>query len=191
MIDLLTVYAKTQKGVRKRNALLVTLLSPLQSRILGYIDGKANVKNLITKFDNVNIDDIERALNALLQNDYIRIVDVTKADWLPTENFTPMIIEEFSDFDEIEAFEQQQTKKQADVETKQKAEAKVKAKLEAEAKIEAERKAKEEAHRLEAERKAKAAAEEKARIEAEKARAKAEAEEKARLEAERKAKAEA
>ncbi len=198
MIDILTVYAKTQKGIRKRNALLVTLLSPMQSRILGQIDGKANVKDLIAKFDNASVDDIERALNTLLQNGYIRIVDVTKAEWLPTENFTPMIIEEFSDFDEIMAKEQAETQKQAESEARQKAdvarqqaEAKVKAKLEAEAKVEAERKAKEETKRLEAERKAKEA-EEKARAKAE-AEAKVEAERKAkeeakRLEAERKAK---
>ncbi len=182
-MDLLAVYSKTSKGIRKRSAVIISLLSPLQSRVLAQIDGKSNVKTILNNFDNVNFDDFERALNALLENGYIRLITISQAEWIPTTNFTPMIIEEFSDFEEVSAKEQENEKKQTELKEKEKAEA---ARVKAEAKV----KAKLEAERLEAERKAKEAAEQKAREEADR-KAKQEAEERARIEAEERAKAEA
>ncbi len=183
-MDLFAIYSKTPKGIRKRNSMLGSLLSPVQSKVLALIDGKATIKMVLNKLDNVNIDDFERVINTLQQNGYIETTKVDPAEWLPTANFTPMIIEEFSSLDEVAAKEQQSKQKESDQKAeaaRARAEAKVKAELDAERKA---REAEEAHKKQETERKAKEAAEQKARIEAEQ-RAKAEAE---RIAAEQKAK---
>ncbi len=183
-MDLFAIYSKTPKGIRKRNSMLGSLLSPVQSKVLALIDGKATVKMVLNRLDNVNIDDFERVINTLQQNGYIETTRVEPAEWLPTANFTPMIIEELSSLDEVVSKEQQSKQKENDQKVeaaRARAEAKVKAELEAERKA---REAENALQKQEAERKAREAAEQKARIEMEQ-RAKAEAE---RLAAEQKAK---
>jgi len=190
-MDLFAIYSKTPKGIRKRNSMLGSLLSPVQSKVLALIDGKATIKMVLNKLDNINIDDFERVINTLQQNGYIETTKIEPAEWLPTSNFTPMIIEEFSSLDEVAAKELQSKQKESEQKVeaaRARAEAKVKAELEAERLA---HKAEETRQREEAERKAKAEAEEKARLEAERLEAEKRAKEEAeRLAAEQKAREE-
>ena len=205
MVDLSVVYSKTAKGLRARTSLIGGLSSQLM-KVLTHIDGKSEAETILSKFIQLSEQELASALAQLESEGYIKPIAVRTADdWAPTSNFTPMIVEEFLDEDEVETKARAMTEELARLDAERKAKAEKEARLEAERKAkEAEEKAKLEAEQARAKAKEKAEAkvkaqleieriareaEEKAKLEAEKARAKAEAEEKARIEAERKAKA--
>lgn len=191
-MDLTVIYSKTSKGSRLRSTLFGGLSSQLK-RVLALVDGKSNVRQILAQLDDVSEHKLTLDLTHLENDGYIKQVPLTVSeDWLRVSIFSPMVVEEFSHIEEIEA----KAERALQLEAEQKARARMEDELQAREVIEqirAKEKAKaEEKYRIDAERKAKQEAElrkvaelkaledaEKTRI-AELANQKAKAEEKAR-----------
>jgi len=185
-MDLTVIYSKTSKGSRLRNTLFGGLSSQLK-RVLALVDGKSNVRQILAQLNDFSELKLTADLTQLENEGYIKQVPLTVSeDWLRVSIFSPMVVEEFSHIEEIEAKAERDLK----LEAEQKARARMEDELQAREVVEqirAKEKAKaEEKSRLEAERNAKRqaelrkAAELKAREDAEKARIAEQAEQEAK-----------
>ena len=205
-MDLTIIYSKTSKGSRLRSNLFGGLSTQL-NKVLALIDGKSNVRQILARLSDVSEHKLTLDLIQLERDGYIKqVAQTVSEDWLRVSIFSPMVVEEFSQIEEIEARAERNLK----LEAEQKARAQMEDEIytrEVVEQIRAKEKAKaEETSRLEAEGKARQEFEEKARaaeiariekehiaLEQEELRKKMEVdafakeEEKSRLEAERKA----
>ena len=187
-MDLTVIYSKTSKGSRLRSTLFGGLSSQLK-KILALVDGKSNVRQISAQISDISVLKLTSDLTQLENEGYIKQVPLTTSeDWLKVSVFSPMVVEEFSQFGEIDA----KTEKAFQLEAEQKAKAQMEDELqerEVVEQIRAKEKAKaEERSRLDAERKAKKLAhlkkvvERKSLEDAEKARVAEQAEQKAKAE---------
>lgn len=185
-MDLTVIYSKTSKGSRLRSTLFGGLPSQLK-RVLALVDGKSNVRQILAQLNDFSELKLTSDLTQLESDGYIKQVPLTVSeDWLRVSIFSPMVVEEFSHIEEIEA----KAEKALQLEAEQKARARMEDELQARAVVEqirAKEKAKaEEKSRLEVERQAKKdaelrqAAERKALENAEKARIAEQAEQEAK-----------
>ena len=205
-MDLTIIYSKTSKGSRLRSNLFGGLSTQL-NKVLALIDGKSNVRQILARLSDVSEHKLTLDLTQLERDGYIKqVAQTVSEDWLRVSIFSPMVVEEFSQIEEIEA----RAERNLQLEAEQKARAQMEDEIytrEVVEQIRAKEKAKaEETSRLEAEGKARQEFEEKARaaeiariekehiaLEQEELRKKMEVdafakeEEKSRLEAERKA----
>ena len=205
-MDLTIIYSKTSKGSRLRSNLFGGLSTQL-NKVLALIDGKSNVRQILARLSDVSEHKLTLDLTQLERDGYIKqVAQTVSEDWLRVSIFSPMVVEEFSQIEEIEA----RAERNLQLEAEQKARAQMEDEIytrEVVEQIRAKEKAKaEETSRSEAEGKARQEFEEKARaaeiariekehiaLEQEELRKKMEVdafakeEEKSRLEAERKA----
>lgn len=205
-MDLSVVYAKTPKGTRLRKSLFGGMPAHLM-KILALIDGKTPAQNILNQLDGFSEQKFINALFQIESEGYIKVVETAEEeeDWELDTFFSPMVVEEVYDFEEIDGkaeletyleLEQIAKRKEAERrEDEQKArevEAQIRAKEKAKAEAKIRQRDAEEQARItrEAEMERQKAALE-ARQQAEmkaKAQAKFDAQEKARIEAERVAK---
>ncbi len=191
-MDLTVIYSKTSKGSRLRSTLFGGLSSPLK-RVLALVDGKSNVRQILARLNDFSEVKLTSDLTQLEHDGYIKQVPLTVSeDWLRVSIFSPMVVEEFSHIEEVEAKAERELQLEAEQKARARMEdelqarevvdqirAKEKAKAEEKSRTETERKAKQQAELLKiAELKAKKNAE-KARI-TEQAEQEAEANEKIR-----------
>jgi len=158
-MDLTVIYSKTSKGSRLRSTFFGGLSSQLK-RVLALIDGKSNVRHILAQLDDVSEHKLTLDLTQLENDGYIKQVPLTVSeDWLRVSIFSPMVVEEFSYVEEIEAKAERALK----LEAEQKARARMEDEIQAREvvdQIRAKEKAKaEEKYRIDAERKAKKDAE--------------------------------
>jgi hypothetical protein len=168
-MDLTVIYSKTSKGSRLRSTLFGGLSSQLK-KVLALVDGKSNVRQILARLDEVSEHKLTLDLTHLESEGYIKqVAQTVSEDWLRVSIFSPMVVEEFSHIEEIEA----KAERDLQLEAEQKARAQMEDEIfarEVVEQIRAKEKSKaDEKSRLEAERKKKQQIEEKARV-AEKAR---------------------
>ena len=166
MADLSIIYSKTGKGLRARNAANADL-STQQLKLLAFINGKSKADEILNQSDTFTEKELAASLSQLETNGFIRplaAAQSTVEDWGLTSNFTPMVVEEFKNEDEIEAkalakaaTKVAQEKQDAERIAAEKANEKIRWMAEINARKEAEAKHK-------AEEKSKVAAKEKARL---------------------------
>ena len=201
-MDLSVVYAKTPKGVRLRKSLFGGLPAHLM-KIMALIDGKTSTQNILNQLDGFSEQKFIAAISQIENEGYIKIVEVIKQedDWELDTFFSPMVVEEVYNVEEIDGtaeletyLELEQIAKKKEAERREdelkarEVEAQIRAKeiAKAEAKIR-QKDAEEEAHRAQQAEIERQKAEAETRKQAEmkaKAQAKVDAQEKARLEAE-------
>ena len=105
MADLSIIYSKTGKGLRARNAANADL-STQQLKLLAFINGKSKADEILNQSDTFTEKELAASLSQLETNGFIRplaAAQSTVEDWGLTSNFTPMVVEEFKNEDEIEA----------------------------------------------------------------------------------------
>ena len=213
-----TIYSKTAKGLREASGKTKSLSRDLRA-LLGAIDGKSSLQELLDKLDVYPEEWLEDAIATLIENGFVRKPeDFSESSGQESQEVAEVAIGEELDFTALsggagipseDAASQVKAKQDAEAQAKREAEEKARREAEEKARKEADAKAKHEAEekarreaeenaRKEADAKAKHEAEEKARREAEEsarkeaeAKAKREAEEKARREAEENARKEA
>ena len=201
-MDLSVVYAKTPKGVRLRKSLFGGLPAHLM-KIMALIDGKTSTQNILNQLDGFSEQKFIAAISQIENEGYIKIVEVIKQedDWELDTFFSPMVVEEVYNVEEIDGtaeletyLELEQIAKKKEAERREdelkarEVEAQIRAKeiAKAEAKIR-QKDAEEEANRAQQAEIERQKAEAETRKQAEmkaKAQAKVDAQEKARLEAE-------
>lgn len=201
-MDLSVVYAKTPKGVRLRKSLFGGLPAHLM-KIMALIDGKTSAQNILNQLDGFSEQKFIAAISQIENEGYIKVVEVIKQedDWELDTFFSPMVVEEVYNVEEIDGtaeletyLELEQIAKKKEAERREdelkarEVEAQIRAKeiAKAEAKIR-QKDAEEDAHRAQQAEIERQNAEAEARKQAEmkaKAQAKVDAQEKARLEAE-------
>ena len=201
-MDLSVVYAKTPKGVRLRKSLFGGLPAHLM-KIMALIDGKTSTQNILNQLDGFSEQKFIAAISQIENEGYIKIVEVIKQedDWELDTFFSPMVVEEVYNVEEIDGtaeletyLELEQIAKKKEAERREdelkarEVEAQIRAKeiAKAEAKIR-QKDAEEEAHRAQQAEIERQKAEAETRKQAEmkaKAQAKVDVQEKARLEAE-------
>ena len=201
-MDLSVVYAKTPKGVRLRKTLFGGLPAHIM-KIMALIDGKTSTQNILNQLDGFSEQKFIAAISQIENEGYIKIVEVIKQedDWELDTFFSPMVVEEVYNVEEIDGtaeletyLELEQIAKKKEAERREdelkarEVEAQIRAKeiAKAEAKIR-QKDAEEEAHRAQQAEIERQKAEAETRKQAEmkaKAQAKVDAQEKARLEAE-------
>jgi hypothetical protein len=154
-MDFTVIYCKTSKGSRLRSTLFGGLSSQLK-RVLVLVDGKSNVRQILAQLNDFSELKLTSDLARLENDGYIKQVPLTVSeDWLRVSIFSPMVVEEFSHIEEIEAKAERDLK----LEAEQKARARMEDELQAREVVEQIRakekvKAVEKSH-IEAERKAK------------------------------------
>ena len=199
MVDLSIIYSKTSKGLRARNA-SVAELSSYHLKILSFVDGISKAEKILIQSNEFTEKELVAALRELEKDGYIRpATSSSKDDWALTANFTPMVVEEFANIDDIEAEALAKLEKEKALEAKRIADEKTKEKLRWKAEIKARKEAEAaEKVRLEQQRTAQEALDQKKReVEQNKlddeicAKAKEQAELNAQSEATRKAQEEA
>ena len=201
-MDLSVVYAKTPKGVRLRKSLFGGLPAHLM-KIMALIDGKTSTQNILNQLDGFSEQKFIAAISQIENEGYIKIVEVIKQedDWELDTFFSPMVVEEVYNVEEIDGtaeletyLELEQIAKKKEAERREdelkarEVEAQIRAKeiAKAEAKIH-QKDAEEEASRAQQAEIERQKAEAETRKQAEmkaKAQAKVDVQEKARLEAE-------
>jgi hypothetical protein len=201
-MDFSVVYAKTPKGVRLRKSLFGGLPAHLM-KIMALIDGKTSTQNILNQLDGFSEQKFIAAISQIENEGYIKIVEVIKQedDWELDTFFSPMVVEEVYNVEEIDGtaeletyLELEQIAKKKEAERREdelkarEVEAQIRAKeiAKAEAKIR-QKDAEEEARRAQQAEIERQKAEAETRKQAEmkaKAQAKVDAQEKARLEAE-------
>ena len=201
-MDLSVVYAKTPKGVRLRKTLFGGLPAHIM-KIMALIDGKTSTQNILNQLDGFSEQKFIAAISQIENEGYIKIVEVVaqEDDWELDTLFSPMVVEEVYNVEEIDGTEELETyleleqiakKKEAerreDELKAREVEAQIRAKEIAKAEVKIRQKdAEEEAHRAQQAEIERQKAEAETRKQAEmkaKAQAKVDAQEKARLEAE-------
>jgi AsmA-like C-terminal region len=114
MVDLSIIYSKTGKGLRARNATL-TALSTKQLQVLSFIDGKSKAEAILTQSNEITEKELAATLSQLEADGFIRPlakVQSNAEDWALTSNFSPMVVEEFKNIDDIEAETKEKAKKE-------------------------------------------------------------------------------
>ena len=104
-MDLSVVYSKTPKGLRARASLIGGLSSELM-KVLTHVDGSAKAETILLKFDHLTPQQLSADITKLVQEGYIRLATVTAASdggWALTNNFAPMVVEEYQSEEELEA----------------------------------------------------------------------------------------
>ena len=122
-MDLSAVFSKTPKGLRARASLIGGLSSHLM-KVLTHVDGTAKADTILSKFENLSLQQLSTDLKRLEQEGYIRLATVTANSddgWALTTNFTPMVVEEFQSEAELEATTEAQNEAQARLDAEQKA----------------------------------------------------------------------
>ena len=166
-MDLSVVYSKTPKGLRARASLIGGLSSELM-KVLTHVDGSAKAETILLKFDHLTPQQLSADITKLVQEGYIRLATVTAASdggWALTNNFAPMVVEEYQSEEELEATTQAKIQEQARSAAEQQAKQEQEVvKQEQEARLAAEQKINKKAEKLRAKEKSKAESKVKAQL---------------------------
>jgi len=106
-MDLSKIYTKTPKGAYLRSSLFGGLSSHFK-KVLSHVDGISNVGEILSQLNDISESKLAIALSHLEQNGYIKQVVIT--GWLQVSKFSPMVVEEFSYLEEVEAKSEQEAK---------------------------------------------------------------------------------
>ncbi|MDP3087101.1 MAG: AsmA-like C-terminal region-containing protein [Methylotenera sp.] len=106
-MDLSKIYTKTPKGAYLRSSLFGGLSSHIK-KVLAQVDGISNAGEILSQLNDISESKLAIALSHLEQNGYIKQVVIT--GWMQVSRFSPMVVEEFSYLEEIEAKSEQENK---------------------------------------------------------------------------------